>query len=98
MSPSTPRAGKPFSVAVRVADEAGKTLSTGRVECQARLGRRQLNALRRGFTARLLIRGPVARCTWRLPRNSAGKTLKGAITVRAHGATARKTFSKRVGR
>jgi hypothetical protein len=75
-----------------------RTPRTGRIQCRATVGRRQLRLVRRGFARRLVLAGPVAVCTWRVPANAAGKTVKGSIVVRTSGATARRAFTRRVAR
>jgi hypothetical protein len=96
-SPRTPRAGRPFSASARLMTDAGRVVSSGRVTCTATLGTRRLQASRRGFRRRLVIRGPVAACTWRIPPRTAGKLLKATIRVKAGGSSASRAFSRRVG-
>jgi hypothetical protein len=97
-SPKTPRAGRPLSAAIRVATDEGTTIRSGRILCRATIGRRKLRLSRRGFARRLALAGPVAVCSWRIPANAAGKTVRGSIVVRTGGSTVRRAFARRVAR
>jgi hypothetical protein len=87
-----------FAMAIRVADGSGSVITAGHVTCTATVGKRRLRALRHGFVSRPSLGGRAAACTWRVPRQVAGKKLTGTVTVRARGATVRKAFSRRVAR
>jgi hypothetical protein len=72
---------------MRIADD--EALERSHVRCAAKVGRRQL-------AARKSVRGLTATCRWIVPRRTRGLMLRGSITVRAHGDTARRSFSRRV--
>jgi hypothetical protein len=97
-SPKTPRAGRPLSAAIRVATDEGTTIRSGHILCRATIGRRKLRLSRRGFARRLALAGPVAVCSWRIPANAAGKTVRGSIVVRTGGSSVRRAFARRVAR
>jgi len=86
-----PHSGRPVTVAMVVrVEQTGIAVKTI-VACSATLAGKRLKASKKGsvFSGR-------ASCTWRLPKNSKGKQLKGSITATYQGAKVRKSFSKRV--
>jgi hypothetical protein len=90
LTPRRPVAGRQFRVSavVRRAD-AGTVLDTATVACSARLGTAPLRT--RGS-----FRGRSAHCTITIPATARGKSLRGSITVQAHGARLTKRFAYRV--
>jgi hypothetical protein len=86
-----PHSGKPFTVAevVRV-KQTGVAVKT-KVTCSAKLAGKTIKPTKQGsvFSGR-------ASCTWKLPKNTKGKSLKGSITAAYQGAKIKKTFSKTV--
>jgi hypothetical protein len=68
---SRARQARPFRVDLLVSGERG----SAQVSCSARVGRKALRAYRRGWTA------SSASCTWRLPRSSRGKLVRGVVRV-----------------
>jgi hypothetical protein len=68
---SRARQARLFRVDLLVTGDRG----SARVSCSARVGRKPLRALRRGWTA------TSASCTWRLPRASRGKRVRGIVRV-----------------
>jgi hypothetical protein len=72
---------------MRIRDD--EALERRHVTCAARVGGRPLRAAKR-------VRGLVATCRWLVPRRTRGLMLRGSITVRAHGDTARRAFARRV--
>jgi hypothetical protein len=68
---SRARTGRPFRVELLVSGDRG----SARVSCSARVGRKVLRAVKRGWTA------SSASCTWRLPRASRGKQVRGVVRV-----------------
>ena len=81
------RAGRPFIATARIADD--EPLERSHVRCAAKAGRRAL-------AARKSVRGTTAACRWIVPRASRGLVLRGSVTVRAGGDTARRAFSRRI--
>lgn len=91
MSPARPRAGRLFSVQMRlIRTDTGQLVRSGRVSCRATINRRAIRLASRGF------RRGWARCAWRLPRSARGKTLRGSIRVRTLGVAVTRTFARRV--
>ena len=86
------KAGKTYQAAITVArsDGAAADVTTSDVTCAATVGRRPLHA-----SAPTAL-GPVARCSWRLPKKSKGKTLRASVTVTLDGATITKTFTAKI--
>jgi hypothetical protein len=86
-----PHSGRAFTVAMVVrVKETGIAVKTV-VACSATLGGKRLKVSKAGsvFSGR-------ASCTWKLPRKTKGKQLKGSITATYLGAKVKKAFSKRV--
>jgi hypothetical protein len=86
-----PHSGRPFTVAMVVrVKETGIAVKTA-VSCSATLAGKRLKESKKGsvFSGR-------ASCTWRLPKNTKGKQLRGSITATYQGAKVRKTFSKKI--
>ena len=86
-----PHSGRLFTIAevVRV-KETGVAVKTS-VSCSARLAGKTIKPLKQGsvFSGR-------ASCTWKLPKNTKGKSLKGSITATYQGAKITRSFSKTV--
>jgi hypothetical protein len=90
--PSAPVPGTLFTVFADVRrSDTGADLDDGTVKCRAAVSLRKIVVTRAGF-----LKGTPA-CTVRIPAGTAGKMLRGTITVAAEGATVRRTFSYRVG-
>jgi hypothetical protein len=86
-----PHSGRPFTVSMVVrVKETGVAVKTT-VSCSATLAGKSLKASKKGsvFSGR-------ASCTWKLPKNTKGKQLRGSITATYQRAKVKKTFSKRV--
>ena len=89
-SPARPIAGKRFTVSTAVTRTDTRTVvGSGSVTCSARVGGATIRT-RGGFS------GGRARCVLTLPRNAAGKVLRGALTVRIEGASVRRAYTFRV--
>jgi hypothetical protein len=88
----SPRAGGVFTVWLIAKKEGGAKVTGGSTRCTARLGKRTLSPLAKGANAN------GAFCTWRMPAGSQGGVLSGSIRVAADGATASRSFARRVGR
>ena len=86
-----PHAGRPFTVSMVVrVKQTGIAVKTV-VSCSATLAGKRLKASGKGS-----VRSGRASCTWKIPRNSKGKQLRGSITATYQRAKVKKTFSKRV--
>ena len=72
---------------MRISDD--EALERSHVRCAATAGRRRL-------AAKKTVRGLSATCRWVVPRAARGLMLRGSITVRAHGDTARRSFARRI--
>jgi hypothetical protein len=84
-----PHAGRPLTAAMVVrVKETGIAVKTT-VTCSAKVA---------GKTAKVTKKGSVfsgrASCTWKLPPNTKGKTLRGSITANYQGAKVTKTFTR----
>ena len=74
--PSRPLAGRRFTA--RLALHVGATrrlLGSGRVLCRASSDRARLRAVFEGFAGRRAV------CSWKVPADSRGKTIRGSVTV-----------------
>jgi hypothetical protein len=89
VQPARPKAGRLVSVSVPV-QAGGASVDTGTVKCSATVGGKRVRTVASGLNA------GAAGCSWRLPASTAGKTLRGAVTVVTAGGTATKTFSVKV--
>jgi hypothetical protein len=79
-APKFPKAGTAFSAVVPFVQlEDGGTVPPEKLGCKATLNGKPL-------TGKASLR-PVARCRWKLPRSTKGKTLSITITVTQNGAT-----------
>jgi hypothetical protein len=86
-SPSSPRAGKRFSVALRVTrSDTGKPITSGAVTCRVQVAGRRVVA--RGSAAR-----GAGRCTLVVATGTEGTALRGTITVRSGGASVSRRFA-----
>ena len=78
-------------------------MSEGSVACVATIGKKRVKTTWPGhfFKAEPVGKTPAqasALCSWNVPAWSAGKTIRGSITVTAGGLTVTKIFSARVSR
>lgn len=85
------RAGRPFTVGLKaMRDDTRAAVTSGRVLCRASVAGVLLDPssqrLRRGLAA----------CTFGLPERSAGKTVRGTITVVAHGLRTTRAFARTI--
>lgn len=86
-----PHSGRSFTVAMTVrVKQTGIAVRTA-VSCSATLAGKRLAAPKKGS-----VRSGRASCTWKLPKRSKGKQLKGSITATYQRVKISKTFSKRV--
>ena len=87
--PRQARPGASASIVLRPASPAAAELRADRVACAFRLGTRSLGAAVR-------IAGAGAVCTVRVPRNAAGKTIRGAIRIVLGNVVIERSFTFRV--
>ena len=91
-TPAKPRAGKPFSLRLRVArSDTGALVQGGRVTCVGRIGSARL----RPTSARFV--GSEAVCAFNIPAAAKGKTFRGSVTIVFEGLRSTRSFSGRVG-
>jgi hypothetical protein len=84
------KAGKPFSASVAASEsDTGGAIKTGTITCKGTVGTVHLRATHS-------LRTGVATCNWKLPKTAKGKLFHGTVTISSHGATLKKTFSKRI--
>jgi hypothetical protein len=90
--PTSPTAGRPFVVRLQATrDDTGAAVTTGRVECKARIGGgRPAQPRSRGFA-----RGHAV-CRYAIPAAADGQTFSGSISVTFAGKTVSRAFVKRI--
>jgi hypothetical protein len=103
MRPAKPRAGKQFLLNAVVRKDAGSFVTEGSVACTATIGTKRVKTTWPGhfFTIVELGKTPssaTAVCSWNVPPGSAGKTIRGSITVTTEGLTVTKAFAARIAR
>ena len=87
---SSARRGQLFTRRISVASDRGTPVATGVVSCGARVRKSILRVVARGW------RSGSAYCTWRGPRATRGKTLRGVIRVTSQGLSLTHRFTARV--
>ena len=86
-APASPRSGKPFAVSVVVTrSDTGKIVRAGKVTCTASVGTTHVPAAGR-------FRDGKARCSLVVPAEKRAARVRGAMTIRAAGASVRSSFS-----
>ncbi len=86
-TPARPRAGKPFTVNLGVRrSDTQRPISSGTVACRALVSGKPV-------PARGTVSGGAAHCRMLVPAGSAGRALRGTITVRAGGKAVAEPFS-----
>lgn len=103
MRPARPLAGKQFLLNAVIRTDTGDLVTEGSVACVATIGTKRVKTTWPGhfFTVGQIGKTPSqasALCSWNVPAGSAGKTIRGSITVTAEGLTVTKTFSARISR
>jgi hypothetical protein len=89
--PAAPRAGEPFTVRLRaLRDDTRAAVAAGRVLCRASVAGTRLDP-----SSQRIVRGRAA-CTFGLPEGSAGKKVRGTITVVAHGLRTTRAFARTI--
>ena len=88
--PVKPKAGKAVVVGTAVTRvETGAPINSGSVKCAARVGLKALPGSGK-------VGAGVARCTFKLPKTSKGKVVRGTITVTVQGHSKAVPFSFKV--
>jgi hypothetical protein len=89
-TPRRPRAGRRFTLVMRVATGTTSARSAARrLTCSARIGRTTLRPAKS-------LRGSVARCVWKIPNGAAGKRLKCTIIVSDDARSVRRSLAAKV--
>jgi hypothetical protein len=88
--PVVARAGRVFTVRVRVTTDLGTPVRSGTIRCAARAGKTSLRPI-----AKRWKRG-YATCTWRLPKTARGKRLVASVRVVKSGLTLTRRVSRRI--
>jgi hypothetical protein len=92
VSPTRPKAGQAFAIAIGV-QNAGRALGrVGTITCSARIGARSLIARFRAFTNN----GPFPACGWRIPKSAGGKMLTASVGLGYKGAFIKRTLRKQI--
>jgi Tol biopolymer transport system component len=86
-----PLAGRRWSILALAEDITDQPLRATTAVCRATLGGKPFAVTSRG------AEGGTVRCTWALPRNARGKTIKGTVGIRSRSLRAETPFSLRVG-
>jgi hypothetical protein len=100
----TIKAGKQLVVLLGAAQsDTGAPVSAGKVACPARLGGKALNGAGKFVTLNLTspttgrkITTSSASCSFRVPKGTKGKTIRGSMSVTAVGVTLKRTFTTKV--
>jgi hypothetical protein len=87
---SSARSRRLFTRRVRVVTDTGSPVTTGVVSCGARVRKTLLRVVRKGW------RSGSAYCTWRTPRSTRGKTLRGVIRINSQGLSLTHRFTARL--
>jgi hypothetical protein len=88
--PRSPRAGRLFTVRMRVLTETGAPVRSGTVRCTARVGKSVLRPVSRRLRAGYAI------CAWKLPKAARGKRLRVGIVLTSNGRRLTRTLTRRV--
>lgn len=91
-SPAPARAGRLFSVRLRVSTTTGSPVEGAVVRCAARVGKASLRPVAKRW------RPGLATCTWRLPRTAKGKRLQASVRVDSKGRTLTRRLTRAVKR
>jgi hypothetical protein len=91
-APATPKAGKTFTVRMSATrSDTGAAIVNGRVDCVAKAGARAVQPRSERFV------GGQAVCVFKIPAGSAGKTLRGTITIVFEGKRLTRPFAGKIG-
>lgn len=93
---------KLFVASAVIETDTGVLVYEGTVRCAATIGGRKVKPARRGQFIKLINVGQSepadadASCAWNIPPGTAGKTIRGTITVTSQGMSVRKSFAARI--
>jgi hypothetical protein len=88
--PALARAGRVFTVRMRVSTNLGTPVRSGTIRCAARAGKSSLRPIAKRW------KNGYATCTWRLPKTARGKKLAASVRVVNRGLTLTRRVSRRV--
>jgi hypothetical protein len=88
--PRSPRAGRLFTVRMRVFTETGSPLRSGAVRCTAYVGKTLLRPVSKRLRAGYAI------CAWKVPKAARGKRLRVGVVVTSNGHRLTRTLTRRV--
>jgi hypothetical protein len=88
--PSKPRAGRLYTVRLRVVTESGSPVRSGSVRCAARVGKKALRPISRRW------KNGYATCAWRLPKSARGQRLQITVGVTKDGRALTRRLARRV--
>jgi hypothetical protein len=94
----TVKAGKTLVVLMGAAHgDTGAAVTKGKVTCRARLGNRALRGKGAFVTvivkaAGASVKSPNAACSWKVPKNAKGKTIRGTMTLSESGVANTRSF------
>jgi hypothetical protein len=92
VTPARPTGGRPLRVALTATrSDTGAPVTSGRVACSATIGGKPAKLRSRGFA-----RGR-ATCTFLIPENAEGWTIRGSITIASGRQRVTKAFFRRIG-
>jgi hypothetical protein len=89
-TPRSPRAGRLFTVRMRVLTSTGSPVRSGAVRCTARAGKTLLKPVSKRLRAGYAI------CAWKLPKAARGKRLRVAVVVTSNGQRLTRTLTRRI--
>ena len=89
LQPDKPRAGRVLTGRLLIR-RAGRAVSLGATSCYATAAGKVVPASRIAFAASTAI------CAWRLPPGTAGKRVRGSVSVNAQGSRASRTFVRTI--
>jgi hypothetical protein len=88
--PAVARAGRVFTVRLRVATDLGTPVRSGTIRCAARAGKTSMRPVAKRW------KNGYATCSWRLPKTARGKRLVASLRVANSGLTLTRRVSRRV--
>ncbi len=100
----TIKAGKTLIVLMGAAHgDTGAAIDSGTIRCAARLGGKTLKGVPHFITVTVTspttgrsIQSPNATCSWKVPKNSKGKVIRGSVALTESGITVSRSFTTRV--
>jgi hypothetical protein len=101
LTPTVPRARGQLHVSTVVQrQDTGALVSSGTVRCSATIAGKPVTTTRPGHFITLKANGQIttanAACGWHVPASTAGKLIRGRITIQAGGLTIARSFAARI--